>query len=154
MKKYLLLAALCLFFCCCTDHNDTSYEPLYLNETEIDVSLYYGVIDDDEENLKSIKIAPDDTVYNRPGGIFPFLHKEGLGAFESDLYDVRLVFHTTPQTCLTFKDVEFQEHDIRDFSSYESLGACNNCSIRGESEPEGMLYRITEDLLERAEPCD
>ena len=153
MKKDLIFFVCVLVLGCYREYQDC-YEPFFLNETEVDVSLYYGVIDGDEEKLESINIASGDTVYNRPGGTFPFLHKGGLGSFESDLYDVRLVFHATPQKCLTFKDIEFQEHDIRDFSSYENLGICRKCSMRGESEPDGMLYRITEDLLERAEPCD
>ena len=153
MKKYLTFFVCVLVLGCYREYQEC-YEPLFLNETEVDVSLYYGVIDGDEEKLETINIASGDTVYNRPGGTFPFLHKEGLGSFGSDLYDVRLVFHTSPQTCLTFKDIEFQEHDIRDFSSYENLGICRKCSMRGESEPDGMLYRITEDLLERAELCE
>ena len=155
MKKvFFTLLFFLLLWGCSWDSDDYQecYEPLFLNETKVDVSLFYGSIGDDEENLQSIVIKSGDTTYNQDG-TFPFLHKEGLGSFESNLYDVRLEFHTTQKMCLTFKGKEFQKHDVRDFSSYENLGPCKYCSMRGQSEPDAMLYRINDDLLKRANSC-
>lgn len=154
-KKHLFLSYLMLLLGCSWDSNDYQecYEPFFLNETEVKVSLFYGSIENGEEDFQSVEIESGDTAHNIDG-TFPFLHKEGLSFFESNLYDVRLVFHTNPKKCLTFKGSEFQKHDIRDFSSYENLGPCKNCSMRGQSEPEAMLYRINEELIECAEVCE
>ena len=154
MKKYLLLAALCLFLCCCTDHNGTSYEPLYLNETSEDVLFIWA--DPEVGWSDSLEIIHSkDTAYCRPGGQFPHMKRNGLHWDENDaLYNVRLVFLANPVKCLNFEGDEFLERDIRRFSSYENIGPCDFCVERAMSTPDGMLYRITEDLLERAEPCE
>ena len=154
MKKYLLLAALCLFFCCCTDHNDTSYEPLYLNETSEDVLFIWA--DSEVGWSDSLEIIHSkDTAYCHPGEDFPHMKKNGLHWDEKDkLYNVRLVFLTNPVKCLLFEGDEFLERDIRKFSSYENIGPCDFCVERAMATPDGMLYRITDDLLERAEPCE
>ena len=44
--------------------------------------------------------------------------------------------------------------DIRNFASYENIGSCRYCMMRGQSEPEAMLYRINEDLLKQANHCE
>ena len=156
MRKFFCFSILFFFLVCSCDSNDYQecYEPLYLNETNVEISLLYGSIKDDEIKLDTISIAIGDTIYNTDGGSFPFLHKEGLSTFGPYLYDVLLIFHTTPQKCLAFKDDILPNHDIRSFSSYENLGKCYYCSMRGQSVPDGMLYRITEDLLKQAEPCE
>ena len=154
MKKYLLLAALCLFLCCCTDHNDTSYEPLYLNETNENVLLLWSH-PEETESVGEVKIAPKDTGYCLPGEVFPILLKSGLHGIEDyPLFNVRLVFGDEEKKCLNFEGDEFLERDIRRFSSYENIGPCDFCVERAMATPDGMLYRITDDLLERAEPCE
>lgn len=93
MKKYLAFtSALCLFLCCCTDHNDTSYEPLYLNETNENVLLLWSH-PEETESVGEVKIAPKDTGYCLPGEVFPILLKSGLhGIDDYPLFNVRLVF--------------------------------------------------------------
>lgn len=151
MKSFLIavLSALAIMGCSSDDYQEC-YEPLYLNETNVDVSFIYGSITDGVIR-DSLKIKPGDTIYNPSNGPlsdFPFLHKDGLDA------DVRLMFHTQPQKCLTFKGDELQKKDIRNFASYENLGSCSYCIIRGQSEPDAMLYRINDELLKQAEPCE
>ncbi len=155
MRFFLLTQAILLFLSGCYRSNDHQecYEPIYLNETNFDVLLLYGNMEN-ELNLDSLVISKKDSIFCKPGMDFPFLHKEGLSTFKSNLYDVRLEFSTTPRKCLTFKDRNFQEHDIRNFLSYKNIGKCDECMARGQSVPDGMLYRITDDLLEQAEPCE
>lgn len=156
MKKMLLFFSyLMLLMGCSWNSNDYQecYEPFFLNETEVNVSLFFGSIENAEEDFQTVEIEPGDTAHNT-NGTFPFLHKEGLGYFESNLYDVRLIFHTQPQKCLTFKGDELQKKDIRNFASYENIGSCRYCMMRGQSEPEAMLYRINEDLLKQANHCE
>lgn len=148
MNQYhLIFCFLFLVGCFHTEVHQECYEPFYLNETSFDVSLFYGSIGKYSENLESMTIQSGDTLYSIPGKDFPFLHEEGL------LYDVRLVFDTNPKRCLTYTGDDYHQHDIRDFSSYENLGPCPDCSMRGQSIPKGMLYRITDDLLDQAIPC-
>ena len=151
MKNVLLtLCLLSLLWGCSSDDYQECYEPLYLNETDVEVSFIYGSIKDDVIR-DSLKIKPGDTVYNpssEPLSDFPFLHQDGLDS------DVRLIFHTQPQKCLTFKGDELQKKDIRNFASYENIGSCRYCMMRGQSEPDAMLYRINEDLLKQAKPCE
>lgn len=146
MKKLLLFTFLS-FLWGCTDDYQECYEPFFLNETKEDITLFYN-FSGFEETPDTIFIKANDTTYNPHGGIFPFLKKEGL------LYDIRLKFHTTPEKCLTYKGNDFHNHDIRDFSSYENLGQCDYCSMRGQSTPDAMLYRITEEMFKQAEPCE
>lgn len=155
MKFFLLTQAILLFLCGCYRSNDHQecYEPIYLNETDFDVLFLYGNMENGE-NLDSLVISQKDSIFCKPGMKFPFLHKEGLGTFQSNLYDVRLEFSTTPRKCLTFKGRNFQEHDIRIFLSYKNIGTCYECMVRGQSVPDGMLYRTTDDLLEQAKPCE
>ena len=154
MKNLVLFLPFILLLGCDSNDYQECYEPFFFNDTQVSVSLFYGEFSDDAENIDSIIVKPGDTTYNTHGGVFPFLHKEGLGSFESYLYDVRLEFQTVPKKCLIYIGEDFRQHDIRDFSSYEKLGPCNYCSIRGQSIPDGMLYRITDELLEQAEPCE
>ncbi len=153
-KCYILLCFLFLSGCFHTEVYQKFYEPLYLNETSAEVTLFYGAIESDSEYRVSVTIKPgdtlyyDDSIYYKNPDMVPLLQKEGL------LYDVRLEFHTTPKKCLTYSGDDYRQHDIRDFSSYENIGLCYVCIVRTMFIPDGMLYRITDELLEQAKPCE
>ncbi|MBO4711731.1 hypothetical protein J5681_07450 [bacterium] len=53
-----------------------------------------------------------------------------------------------------YEGKNFKPNDVRKFSSYRDIGECDFCVERGECQTIGMLYRITEDMLEAAEPCE
>ena len=157
---------LLIFFEGCTDVNEISYEPFYLNETHEDVSLIWGDSESGwfdtikfihpQDTAYCLKVAPtENTSYCTPQGNFPHLKKNGLHWSEKHpFYDVYLVFNTTPQKCLKFEGDKIQERDIRQFSSYENIGQCNFCIIRAMADPDAMLYRITEEMFNQAEPCE
>ena len=100
MKNLVLFLPFILLLGCDSNDYQECYEPFFFNDTQVSVSLFYGEFSDDAENIDSIIVKPGDTTYNTHGGVFPFLHKEGLGSFESYLYDVRLEFQTVPKKCL------------------------------------------------------
>ena len=152
-RFFLLLAALVLLGGC-SDHDEERYEPLYLNETDNDVVLIWSHPEENEP-VGEIKIHPNDTAYCSPGGIFPILLQSGLhGIDDYPLFDVRLIFEVDPRKCILFEGVSMKNRDIRQFSSYENIGECDFCVERAMSTPYGMLDRITEDMLEAAEPCE
>ena len=136
----------------CTDQNELQYEPIFLNQTNVDVLLFWeepGIRD-----LDSVLINSGDSAYCK-SGYFPTLQKSGLRwSDKSSLYDVKLVFETNPRKCLLFAGNQVLNDDIRTFSSYENIGECDFCAIREMSAPDGMLYRITEEHLKRATDCD
>ena len=153
MKKLLPLLSPA-FILGCYDSNDYQecYEAFFLNETAVDVSLFYNKDLNDINHLDSISLKAGDTTNTMDNNDFPILHKDGLGWAEH--FYIRLKFNSTPEKCLTFKGSEYQNYDIRDFSSYENLGQCKYCSMRGQSAPDIMLYRITEEMFKQAEPCE
>ncbi len=157
MKFFLLTQAILLLLWGCYRSNDHQecYEPIYLNETDVDVLFLFGSVESNgTENFDSLMILAGDTAYSRPGAEFPILHKEGLEGFWSDLCEVRLIFQTAQKKCLIFNTGIPRKNDIWLFSSYENIGTCYECMVRGQSVPDGMLYRITDDLLEQAKPCE
>lgn len=158
MKKMviLMLGVFCLSSCS-TDANEKRYEPLYLNDTDLDVLFSFKEKDYLSQNFGEVMIHPADTIYCLPGGKFPLLQENGLRWSEkSPLYDVKLVFYpdTDSSKCLSFEGDKIKQNDIRSFSSYENIGRCDFCVTRGEYVTYGMLYRITEDMLKEAVPCD
>ena len=157
MKFFLLTQAILLFLYGCYRSNDHQecYEAIFLNETDVDVLFLFGSVESNgTENFDSLMILAGDTAYSRPGAEFPILHKEGLEGFWSDLCEVRLIFQTAQKKCLIFNTEMPRKNDIWLFSSYENIGTCYECMVRGQSVPDGMLYRITDDLLEQAKPCE
>lgn len=148
MNRYCLILCFLILLGCDSNDYQECYEPIFLNETSVDFSIFWGNSFDDAAITDSLVIKPGDTLYSIPGRELPFLYKDGL------LYDIRLEFQTTPKKCLTYTGEDYHQHDIRDFSSYENLGPCNYCFMRGQSTPDGMLYRITDELLEQAGPCE
>jgi len=157
MKKMviLMLGVFCLSSCT-TDVNGKQYEPIYLNETDVNVLLLCGY----PENtfFDTVLVESGDSSYAVVDDRFPLLQENGLRWSEkSPLYDVKLVFYsnTDSSKCLSFEGEEIKQNDIRSFSSYENIGICYFCVSRGVmSEPDGMLYRITDDMLKNAAPCD
>ena len=92
-KIFLLLAALVLLGGC-SESECPNYEPIYLNETNANVSFLYGTSDDGFNRGDSLIVPPNDTAYRSPGEYFPFLQESGLRwSDDSPLYDVRLVFY-------------------------------------------------------------
>ena len=152
--RVLFLSVLFVILCGCTETGGPNYEPIYLNETNVNVSILYGVFDIDYDNVDTVVVNPADSAYCVPRGYFPLLNENGLIGMDSTPYDVLLVFSVSPQRCLLFKGKEYREDDIRSFSSYENIGRCDFCVTRGEYVTYGMLYRITEDMLKEAVPCD
>ena len=154
MRNKLVIVFLCMFIYCCSDHDEERYEPLYLNETDNDVVLIWSHPEENEP-VGEIRIHPNDTAYCSPGGIFPILLQSGLhGIDDYPLFDVRLIFEVDPRKCILFEGVSMKNRDIRQFSSYENIGECDFCVERAMSTPYGMLYRITDDMLESAGPCE
>ena len=154
MKRIFLFSS--LFWCACADlgYESHSYEPLYLNETKGDVILQWSLLEE-KENVSEIKIHPNDTAYCASGNIFPMLLKEGvLGFDDRPISKVRLIFEGPSRKCLFFEGDSVMIQDIRQFSSYENLGPCDFCVVRAMASPDAMLYRINNDLLELAKPCD
>ena len=143
-----------------SETGDASYEPLYLNESDVQVAfVWYWPAEeasgDTAALLGTFKMQPQDTAYCSPGGEFPLLDEKGLHWSEKDpLYDVRLVFDGEPKRCLDFTGDELVDGDIRDFASYENIGKCGFCVMRMMSIPYGMLYRITEEMRASAKPCE
>ncbi len=156
MKGKIYLNILCVIMMSCyhSEQGDTSYEPLYLNETENDVVLLWSH-PEESFSVSEIVIHPKDTAYCLSGMLFPVLLKSGLHGSENfPLYKVRLVFYGKSKKCISFEGDSTFNNDIRLFSSYESIGLCNFCVERAMSVPDGMLYRITDELLEQAKPCE
>ena len=155
-RFFLLLAALILLGGC-SESGCPNYEPIYLNETNANVSFLYGTSDDGFNRGDSLIVPPNDTAYRSPGEYFPFLQESGLRwSDDSPLYDVRLVFYpnTDSSRCLVYEGKNFKPNDVRKFSSYRDIGECDFCVERGECQTIGMLYRITDDMLESAGPCE
>ena len=62
MKNVLLaLCLLSLLWGCSSDDYQECYEPLYLNETDVEVSFIYGSIKDDviRDSLKIKRLLPE-----------------------------------------------------------------------------------------------
>ena len=157
-----LSALLAAFVASCAEDgpSDTSYEPLFLNETNAALSLSWSIHDDGEtaENTDrngKVVILPNDTAYCEHGGHFPYLHESGLDwAGRTERYDVEIVFDGEPQKCLWYKGEALTDGDIRAFDSYEDLGQCGFCMSRAQTIPHAMLYRITEEMRASAGPCE
>ena len=155
-RFFLLLAALVLLGGC-SESGCPNYEPIYLNETNASVSFLYGTSYDGFNRVDSLIVPSNDSAYCTSNERFPFLQESGLRwSDDSPLYDVRLVFYpnTDSSRCLVYEGKNFRRNDIRKFSSYRDIGECDFCVERGECQTVGMLYRITEDMLEAAEPCE
>src|SRR5690554_1892279 len=159
MKKMFIFLFFTIYFSSCTKTDDygPSYEPLYLNETDVDVLFLFKDMESYSQNSGEVLIHPMDTIYCLPGGRFPLLQKSGLRwSGKLPFYDIKLIFNpdTDSSKCLYFEGDPIKENDIRSFSSYENIGNCDFCVIRTESIPYGMLYRITDDMLQEVVPCD
>lgn len=120
---------------------------VYIYNVVWELDLYF-------DNSDTIVINLGDTAYCVPAGNFPLLSKEGLTKMNSSLYDVLVAFLTSLKKCLLFKGDEYFDMDVRKISSYENIGRCDFCVIRAMVEPDGMLYRITDDMLKEAKSCD
>lgn len=154
--------AFCLFaflFVACYDsgYNENGYCPFYRNETKAVVKIFYTEKWPETEGVTdSIVIATFDSVSCSCSNHMPSLLKNGMRVGENDkLTDVKLIFDVGNDSlrCLTFVGDSLQENDIRDFSMYENLGECDSCS-RCSDPLNAMLYRITDEMLEAAEPCE
>lgn len=154
MKKMLFWGVLFALLCGCSEQGCPNYEPIYLNETEVDVSIMYGHIEEGFDYEDTLVIKSGDSSYCMSGEYFPLLSKDGLTGMNSKPYDVLVTFSVNPRKCLFFKGNNYYERDIRKFSSYKNIGECGFCVERGECVTEGMLYRITDDMLKEAKPCD
>ena len=162
MKRSLVkivVGLLPILFWGCGDSgtDEISFAPIYLNETNAEVFIVFSekrLYADSFED--TIKVSARDSAYQVCGEHFPLLQEKGLRSTEEDsLTDVRVVFYpnTDSAVCLNFFGEKILQNDIRNFSEYKTIGYCDFCSVCGD-RPEGMLYRITDDLLERAEPCE
>ena len=154
MKKTLFLL-ITFFLLSCTENGGVHYEAFFFNQSGVNVLLIWNDIDN--EIPDTIKIVPGDTSTAIKENRFPLLQENGLRWSEKlPLYDVKLVFYsnTDSSKCLSFEGEKIKQNDIRSFSSYESIGRCDFCVVRAMAYPEGMLYRITEDMLKEAVPCD
>jgi hypothetical protein len=69
-RFFLLLAALILLGGC-SESGCPNYEPIYLNETNANVSFLYGTSDDGFNRVDSLIVPPNDTVCRSPGVYFP-----------------------------------------------------------------------------------
>ena len=153
----LFLLMIAIVACTNTDSgNGVSYEPIYVNNLDMDISYIWRY--NDEASFDTITIKSGDTLY---AGIFndiaidlPILHESGLRWNEaSELAQVILKFNQVPEKCLYFT-IQTKNNDIRLFESYENIGECSYCIIRRMDSPDGMLYRITEEHLKMATDCD
>jgi len=156
MKKWviLMLGVFCLSSCS-TDANDMQYEPIYLNQTDVNVLVLWRYVEN--TFFDTVLVESGDSSYAVVDDRFPLLQENGLRWSEKlPLYDVKLVFYsnTDSSKCLSFEGEKIKQNDIRSFSSYESIGRCDFCVVRAMAYPEGMLYRITDDMLKEAVPCD
>jgi hypothetical protein len=155
MKKILLTLFLALVFYGCTETGGPNYEPIYLNETDVNALILWRYVENDF--FDTVFVESGDSSYAEINDRFPLLQENGLRWSEkSPLYDVKLVFYpdTDSSKCLSFEGEKIKQNDIRSFSSYENIGRCDFCVTRGEYVTYGMLYRITEDMLNEAVPCD
>ena len=155
MKKMLFWGVLFALLCGCSEQGCPNYEPVYLNKAGEDVLILWKFADNDF--FDTILVESGDSAYAAVGDRFPLLQENGLRWSEkSPLYDVKLILfkNTDPSRCLTFEGDEFKQRDIRKFSSYENIGECGFCVERGECVTECMLYRITDDMLKEAKPCE
>lgn len=156
MKKQVFIFVFGMVLCSCSDRVvQPDNEPIFINETNLSIFFLYGSFENGSL-FDTLTIESGDTLYSIPGKSFPTLTEElGLISMsDSSPFDVRLVFDTNPLKCLDFQGNIKEKLDIRSFSSYENIGPCYFCANRGLTTPEGMLYRITDELLEQAEPCE
>ncbi len=155
MKKSLFLSVFFVILCGCTETGGPNYEPIYLNQTDVNVLVLWRYVEN--TFFDTVLVESGDSSYAVVDDRFPLLQENGLRWSEkSPLYDVKLVFYsnTDSSKCLSFEGEKIKQNDIRSFSSYESIGRCDFCVVRAMAYPEGMLYRITEDMLNEAVPCD
>lgn len=161
MKKRLFLICCFMFLTLvgCSDSGDDgdNYCPNYRNETKTTIKIIYTEKWPTTEGVKdSLVIAPNDSVSCSCDTHMPILLDNGLRIGEKEqLTDVEVVFDEGggSSRCLKFADDSFQKNDIRNFSVYENQGKCDSCSHC--SDPyDVMLYRITNDMLKEAEPCE
>jgi hypothetical protein len=151
MKKTLFLL-ITFFLLSCTENGGVHYEAFFFNQSGVNVLLIWNDIDN--EIPDTIKIVPGDTSTAIKENRFPLLQENGLRWNEkSTLYNIQLVFYVKPDSlkCLLYIGSEFLVNDIRNINSYENIGECD---VRGNYISEAMLYRITEDMLNEAVPCD
>ena len=149
-KMFVLLVA--LFLMSCSETQGTHYEALFLNQSEVEVLLIWG--NDHNKDPDTIMIASGDTSTAVKEFRFPLLQENGLRwSEESSLYDVQLAFYVDSDSskCLCYTGSDYVENDIRNIKSYENIGEID---IRGNYISEAMLYRITDDMLKEAKPCD
>ena len=164
--RFLMLPAVLPFVlvsCDCDEPcEDAFFEPMYLNESGVDVTMVWscsteehsGPIDG-EENQFSFTIRPNDTANSERIWDFPFLHKDpGLFWCYGEGQTVRIVFDGEPRRCLLFGDEYPQENDIMSFSSYKNIGSWSGGTRSSVCIPDGMLYRITEEMRASAKPCE
>ena len=159
----MLSAVLPFVFTSCTDDSesckDAFFEPMFLNESGVDVTMvwscqYSGPIDGDD-NPFSFTIRPNDTANSERIWVFPYLHKDtGLSWCFGEGQTVRIVFDGELRRCLLFGDEYPQENDIMSFSSYKNIGSWRGGTRSSVCIPDGMLYRITEEMRASARPCE
>ena len=163
MNWRIFLSPLILLFSACDDGEPvgTYYEPLFLNETYVDVSLVWSCDTENggnptgSEMLEPSLIPPNDTAYSVPGESFPLLHEDGLSwCFgDGEAHVVKIVFGGGQKSCLLYGNGRPAKDDIMSFSSYENIGLWDG-NMRGANKPYGMLYRITEEMRASAKPCE
>lgn len=159
MKIIMILFVMFFFLSACSEIvEEKPYEAIFLNESSEDVILVWkqshgsnGYTDTD-----SMMIDSGDSAYCKPAENWPLINEQGLRwSPKESLYDVSLKFYpgTDSSKCLYFEGDEFLPNDIRNFKSYENIGECDFCVVRAQVPPDGMLYRITENLLKQAGEC-
>ena len=150
-KIFLLLAALVLLGGC-SEREEDHYEAFFLNQSGTEVLMIWKNVENNFSD--TITIVPNDTATALKNNRFPLLQGNGLRWSGNDsLYDIRLVFYgkSDSSRCLLFEGSNYLKNDIRNIKAYENIGECD---IRGNYTSDAMLYRITEDMLESAGPCE
>ena len=75
MNRYCLILSFLILLGCDSNDYQECYEPIFLNETSVDFSIFWGNSFDDAAITDSLVIKPGDTLYSIPGRELPFYIK-------------------------------------------------------------------------------